>query len=216
MATGATCAGRRSVLASSRVLSSSRTSSCARSSWARATVAPRSPTPPAGGSTPSEPALRAGQASPGHQHLDNCIDIVIGVAPRDSEMGRSRHGAQLPVEQPSFDTGGSIPPTARHATGRAPTLNRDGFEPRAAVVAQLVRAPARHAGGCGFESRRRRSPCRRGRMEKVPVYETGGCRFDPCRRHQSRRSSAEQSAAFRTRRSHVRIVPARTRKSDAR
>ena len=47
-------------------------------------------------------------------------------------------------------------------------------------------------------------------MEKVPVYETGGCRFDSCRRHRStRRSSAEQSIAFRTRRSHVRIVPAR-------
>ena len=69
---------RRSVLASSRVLSLSRTSPCA-SSRARATVAPRSPTPPAGGSTPSEPA-RAGPASPGHQHLDNCIGIVIGVA----------------------------------------------------------------------------------------------------------------------------------------
>jgi hypothetical protein len=50
-------------------------------------------------------------------------------------------------------------------------------------------------------------------MEKVPDYETGGCRFDSCRRHRStRRSSAEQSIAFRTRRSHVRIVPARRRR----
>ena len=85
-------------------------------------------------------------------------------------MGRSRHGAQLPVAQPSY----------------------------------------RHRGFDSLPTHQR--ACRRGRMEKVPVYETGGCRFDPCRRHQStRRSSAEQSAAFRTRRSHVRIVPARRR-----
>ena len=133
-------------------------------------------------------------------------------------MGRSRHGAQLPVEQPSLRHRGfdSLPTHVRASrlTGRAPDSSPGQDWVRApgrahAVVAQLVRAPARHAGGCGFESRRRRT-CRRGRMEKVPVYETGGCRFDPCRRHQStRRSSAEQSAAFRTRRSHVRIVPAR-------
>ena len=46
--------------------------------------------------------FRAGHANSGHQHLDNCTDIVIGAAARDSEMGRSRHGAHLPVEQASY------------------------------------------------------------------------------------------------------------------
>ena len=61
------------------------------------------------------------------------------------------------------------------------------------------------------------APRRRGPTDKAPDYETGGCRFDPCRRHQStRRSSAEQSAALRRRRSHVRIVPARPASRDGR
>src|SRR5439155_22857472 len=44
-------------------------------------------------------------------------------APPGFDMGRSRHGAQLAVDQPSSDTGGSIPsgPTrATSLTGRAP------------------------------------------------------------------------------------------------
>ena len=48
--------------------------------------------------------------------------------------------------------------------------------------------------------------CRRGRMEKAPVYETGECRFDPCRRRATRRSSVDESTALRRRGPHVRTT----------
>ncbi len=104
-----------------------------------------------------------------------------------------------------------MPRHARRVGHRALTPEQTGFESQGAyraAVAQSVGAPARQAGGRGCESRRWRAR-RRSRMEKAPAYESGSCRFDPCRRHPPRRSSAEQSAALRRRRPHVRIVPAR-------
>ena len=79
------CAGKHSTScpARQRFPRTTRTTSCASLSiWARAMVAPRSPTPTAGGSTPSEPAFAPEERAPrlqrGHQHLDNCRGIVEG------------------------------------------------------------------------------------------------------------------------------------------
>ena len=69
---------RRSVLASSRVLPSSRTSSCASFSGSSHGGAAVSNTAGRGFDTFRACARRT--TSPGHQHLDNCIGIVIGVA----------------------------------------------------------------------------------------------------------------------------------------
>ena len=155
------------------------------------------------------PGVRTPDHQSGHQLLDNCRGIVsrdrVTAIPG---MGRSRHRV---VDRPAH---------ARHARRvghRALTPEQTGFESQGAyraAVAQPVGAPARQAGGRGCESRRWRAR-RRSRMEKAPDYESGSCRFDPCRRHPPRRSSAEQSAALRRRRPHVRIVPARLSLSPA-
>ena len=126
---------------------------------ARARAAPWSPKPTAEGSTPSGPANAPG-IQPGHQHLDNRIGTSLvgaGATPAPT-MGRSRHGAQLSVEQPSIDTGGSIPsrPTqgASLLTGREP-----GSYPGRDRVRGLGRArcPCRRSsarGSAGPSSRR--------------------------------------------------------------
>ena len=106
-------------------------------------------------------------------------------------MGRSRHGAQLAVIQPSFrHRGFDSSPTheqqcASRLTGRAPALTpeKTGFEARS-LGTRVARRAARAGGpNCVLPGRavrgaaRRRSP-----MERAPAYEAGGCRFDPCRR----------------------------------
>ena len=126
-------------------------------------------------------------------------------------MGRScRRAVVDPTQGVRFPPD---PPRASRLTGRAP-----GSYPGGDWVRGPGRVPCRRSSAswsAGPSSRRSRvqvpsvAPRRRGRMEKAPAYEAGRCRFDPCRRRSSRRSSAEESAAFRTRRSHVRIVPAR-------
>ena len=161
---------------------------------------------------------RAGSASPGTSTLTTAEASSSESRPRDSEMGRSRHGAQLPVEQPSYRHRGfdSLPTHQRASrlTGRAPGSypgTRLGSSPRA-------RTCCRSSTGSSAGPSRRRLRVRVpsvARMSTWPNGEGAGLRN---RRMQvrplpstpiTRRSSAEQSAAFRRRRSHVRIVPAR-------
>ena len=94
-------------------------------------------------------------------------------APPGFDMGRSRQGAQLAVDQPSSDAGGSIPsgpPRASRLTGRAP-----GSYPGQDWVRGPGRAPSRRSsasGSAGLSSRRSRvqvppvAPRRRGRMDQ--------------------------------------------------
>jgi hypothetical protein len=115
-------------------------------------------------------------SSPDSSTLTTAEASSSGPAPSGPATGRSRHGAQLAVDQPSSDTGGSIPsrPTdARHADlvwHRALNPDRTGFDSQGAhhaAVAQPVVAPARQAGGRGCKSRRWRAvTCRRGRMDQ--------------------------------------------------
>ena len=181
------CAGSSDAPVRSSVLPRiTRTTSCASASWARARVAPRSPTPTAGGSTPSEPAHAPG-TSPAISTLTTAETSSSRPAPPGFDLGRSRHGAQLAVDQPSSDTGGSIPsrPTRASRPTKARLLPgmRLGSRPRArrpAAVAQPVVAPACRAEGHGFESRRRRH-VDVAEWTRHRSNETGECRFDPCR-----------------------------------
>lgn len=113
-------------------------------------VAPRSPTPTAGGSTPSEPAPVPSIQS-GHLLLDNCRDIVV-----EASATWLRHGSVAPwgaagcrpavFRHRGFD---SLPAHhARHASQvghRALTPDKTGFETQGAhhaAVAQPARAAA--------------------------------------------------------------------------
>ena len=84
---------------------------------------------------PSLPARRA--PSPATSTLTTAETSSSRPAPPGFDMGRPRHGAQLAVDQPSTDVGGSIPsrPTARvtpdrWGTGLLPRT-RLGSRPRA-------------------------------------------------------------------------------------
>lgn len=124
-------------------------------------VAPRSPKPTAGGSTPSGRARRA--SGPDNQFFDNRIGIVCwGQRHLVPSWGRSRHGAQLAVDQPSFRHRGfdSLPAHshpylgAPRLTGRAP-----GSYPGRDWVRGPGRAPCRRSsasGSTGLSSRRSR------------------------------------------------------------
>jgi hypothetical protein len=77
-------------------------------------------------------------------------------------------------------------PDASRLTGRAP-----GSYPGTDWVRGPGRVPSRRSSArksAGPSHRRSRvrvpsvAPRRRGRMDEVPVYETGGCRFESCRR----------------------------------
>ena len=145
-----------------------RTTSCARLPLGlEPAAASRSPTPTAGGSTPSEPAPTPGIQS-GHQHLDNCRDIVV-----EASATWLRHGsvapwgaagcrpAVIPTQGVRFPPG---PRCASRLTGRAPGSypGQDWVRDPGrllpdrthAAVAQPVRAAACRAEGHGFESRR--------------------------------------------------------------
>ena len=106
---------------------------------ARATVASRSPTPTAGGSTPSERALGR-IASPATSTLTTAEASSSGPAPPGPEMGRTRHGAQLPVQQSSIRHRGFDSLPTHHARQaeqeRHPALTREelGSRPRARTV----------------------------------------------------------------------------------
>jgi hypothetical protein len=150
----------------------------------------RSPTPTTGGSTSSEPASTRLATSRDISTLTTAETSSSRPAPPGFDMGRSRHGAQLAVDQPSSDTGVRFPPgppRRRSSAGQSSCLSSRRSRVQVPSVA----------------------PRRRGRMEKAPVYETGECRFDPCRRRSARRSSVDESTALRRRGSHVRVVPAR-------
>ena len=152
-------------------------------------VAPRSPTPTAGGSTPSEPAPAPGN-QPGHQHLDNCRDIVV-----EASATWLRHGSVAP-----WGAAGCRPAVFRHR-------GFDSLPAHHAAVAQPARAAACRAEGHGFESRRWRhvdvAEWRRRRSTKpegagstpavdaqlavaqwtrAPPSEGGGRTFESCRR----------------------------------
>ena len=91
MPAGPSCAGSSDASSDlQRSLRITRTTSCAHSFGLEPVVAPRSPTPTAGGSTPSEPARAPGNQS-GHQHLDNCRDIVV-----EASATWLRHGSVAP------------------------------------------------------------------------------------------------------------------------
>ena len=162
---------------------------------ARVTVASRSPTPTTGGSTPS------GRAEPdhqsGHQLFDNRRSIVTpGSPPRDP--GEVHRASRL--------------------TGRAP-----GSYPGTHWVRGPGRVPSRCSSArksAGPSHRRSRvrvpsvAPRRRGRMDEVPVYETGGCRFESCRRRQlvvaqrreRRPPKAEAARSNRAGEAHARVL----------
>ena len=157
------------------------------------------------------PSLRTpGKPVPAHLHIDNCTDIVIGIVPTAVPDG----------SVVLWGAADDRPTQARQLrlTGRAPGSYPGTDWVRGpgrghAVVAQLVAAPARHAGGCGV-----RVPST-ARMSTWPNGEGAGLRNRSLQVRllpstPTRRSSAEQSTAFRTRRSHVvrRIgLPARRR-----
>ena len=120
-------------------------------------------------------------------------------------MGRSRHGAQLAVIQPSFrHRGFDSSPTheqqcASRLTGRAPGSYPGEDWVRGPGRARIHAAVAQRSEQLPVEQKatgsspaggaiRRRSP-----MERAPAYEAGGCRFDPCRRRPPRRSSVERA-----------------------
>jgi hypothetical protein len=119
----------------------------------------------------------------GLQHRRQRVRLLPGVPAPDRQSGLS----SLTTAEAS--------PCASRLTGRAP-----GSYPGTDWVRVPGRVPCRRFAG---------GPRRRGRMEKAPAYEAGGCRFDSCRRRSPRRSSEEQSTALRRRGSHVRVVPAR-------
>ena len=163
-------------------------------------MAPRSPKPTAEGSTPSGPADAPGIQF-GHQHLDNRIGTLLvgavattgsdhgsvapwGAAVRKTAVDRHRGFDSLPTHYgASLLTGrepGSYPGRDRvRGPGRAP-CRRSSARWKHPPVTREVRGSSPLGG----------ARCRRGPMEKTPVYETGGCRFDPCRRRSTRRSSA--------------------------
>ena len=166
-------------------------------------MASRSPKPPTGGSTPSEPAPRP--ASSRDISTLTTAEASSGPAPTGPA-----HGSVAP-----WGAAGCRPAVFRHRgfdsspahrcaprlTGRAPGpypgrdwVRGPGRAPSAAV-AQPEEAPARQAGGRGCKSRRWRH-VDVAEWIKAPVYETGGCRFDPCRRRPSRRSSVEREHRF--------------------
>ena len=169
-------------------------------------MASRSPTLTAGGSTPSERA--PGRiTSPAASTLTTAETSSSGPAPPGplvAPMGPAARKAS------SIDTAGTTPPDppARQAEQvRHPALTREGLgsRPRARTVPPSPSFPPEVAGV--HVPRWRNVDVAEWRRHRPTKPE--GCRFDPCRRRRSRRSSAEESTAFRTRRSHVRIVPAR-------
>ena len=171
MPAGPSCAGSSDASSDLQRSSASRAQRHARTFFGlEPVVAPRSPTPTAGGPTPSEPAPHRAPSAV-TSTLTTAETSSSRPAPPGFDMGRTRHGAQLAVDQPSTDTGGSIPsrPTTTRAsrlTGRAPgsypgrdwvrgpgrALLRDAE--RVAAVAQPARAAACRAEGHGFKSRR--------------------------------------------------------------
>lgn len=181
-------------------------------------VAPRSPTPSAGGSTPSEPAP-CRTSSSGHQHIDNCSDIAV-----EASATWPRHGSVAP-----WGAAGCRPAVIRHR-------GFDSLPTHHAAVAQLAGAPACRAGGHGFESRRWRhvdvAQWTRHRSTKpgdagstpavdaqlavaqwtrAPPSEGGGRTFESCRRGTCQRSgpcsSVSQSASPVRTRPWVRLPP---------
>ena len=134
---------------------------------------PRSPTPTAGGSTPSGPAPGLPAASRDVSTLTTAEVSQAAVAQR------VEHRPVQPEVAGASPVGGAVPMVCHGHL------------------------------------------CRRGRMDKAPVYETGGCRFDPCRRRSTRRSSVDRAppseGGGRTfdscRRGHAQ--PGRTDRSDA-
>lgn len=110
-------------------------------------VAPRSPTPTAGGSTPSEPAHAPGIQS-GHQHLDNCRDIVV-----EASATWPRRGSVAPG-----------PRRASRLTGRAP-----GSYPGRDWVRGPGRAPLRRYGARCRRSSTGQSSCPSSSRSRVRV-----------------------------------------------
>ena len=171
-------------------------------------MASRSPTPTTGGSTPSGRAAPDRQS--GHQLFDNCRGIVIP-GPRHGRSrghgaGRAavgRDGVRFPPDPPRASrlTGrapGSYPGTDWvRDPGRAPCRRSStGWSTGPSSRRVRVRVPSV-------------APRRRGRMEKAPAYEAGGCRFDSCRRRHLAVAQRSRAPPSEARRSHVRIVPAR-------
>ena len=156
-------------------------------------MASRSPTPTAGGSTPSGRAQPDHQS--GHQLFDNCRSIVTPGS-RHAAPGRyiraSRLTGRAPGSYPGTDwvRDPGRAPCCRSSTGSSAGPSSRRMRVRVPSVAHMSTWP--NGQGAGLRNRR---------MQVRPLPSTP-----------SRRSSAEQSAALRRRRSHVRIVPARPSK----
>ena len=148
-------------------------------------VAPRSPTPTAGGSIPPGPAHTRRTTSPDTSTLTTAEASSSGSFPLWPRMGRSRHGAQLAVNQPSFRQRGFDSSPAHDRV----TPDRWGTGPRGRARGRRRQPPKLR--GKGPSSRRRGCESRRWRHvdvaqgTKAPAHEAGECRFKPCRRHQS-------------------------------
>lgn len=123
-------------------------------------VAPRSPTPTAGGSTPSEPAP-VPRIQCGHQLLDNCRDIVV-----EASATWLRHGSVAPAEDHGFKSRRwrhvDVAEWRRHRSTKPESAGSTPAVDAHLAVAQWTRAPPSEGGGRTFES------CRRGVMS-LPV-----------------------------------------------
>jgi hypothetical protein len=167
-------------------------------------VAPRSPTPTAVGSTPSEPAP-VPRIQCGHPFIDNCRDIVV-----EASATWLRHGSVAP-----WGAAGCRPAVFRHRGFDSLPAHRARHARQVPRRARSTRRRSSAGWSNCLSSRRSRvrvpsvAPRRRGRMEKAPAYEAGECRFDPCRRRAARRSSVDESTALRRRRGTNDRVPAR-------
>ena len=148
------------------------------------------------------PGVRTPDHQSGHQLLDNCRGIVPGTASRRSREGSVARSRRRPTHT-----------CASRLTGRAP-----GSYPGTDWVRVPGRVPRRRSSvrkSAGPSSRRSR--VRIPSVAHTSTWPNGqgtGLRsremqVRPLPSTPSRRSSAEQSAALRRRRSHVRIVPTR-------
>ena len=183
MATGTTCAGRRSLLATTQPIRHAhlvmRVFNLGSSHGGVAVSN-------AGGR--GFDTFRACAIShAGHPVPDTCTLTTAQTSssespPRDSMTGASRLTGGAPGSYPGThwvrDPGRALRSAVRRACP-------------AAVAQQESAGPSRRRSRVRIPSVARRqgnahasNQCRRGRMDEAPVYEAGSCRFDPCRRHQ--------------------------------
>jgi hypothetical protein len=203
MPAGPSCAGRSDASSDRQRIPASPASRAQRHArpvfWARASGGAAVSNTDGWGFDTFRACLAPGSPS-GHQHLDNCTDIVV-----EASATWLRHGSVAPwgaagCRPAVFPTSGvRFPPGPPRAPRRAHNH---------AAVAQPARATACRAEGHGFKSRRwRHVDVAEWRRHRSTKPESAGS--TPAVDARSRRSSVDESTALRRRGSHVRVVPAR-------